>query len=519
MQQTFFDIVYKIFYDTAQRDFKDVQLLLSEKFSFPSIKFEPKIEVQIPIPKKMNDGVTYSGYSFNDSPQQLITAWGFFLATVYHLAAHVAVSNYSLYSNWAKNKTPRIFWRVIDFIEDSAVERYLSSTNPDVWDNLSRIKNNYEQYNEIYTKKSKNTFKIGSKTVNSIKQEMSKETLLCFDKEHENNLVGWASELYKNRNSLDEDCPFYYEQHNSKQLLVFKKNKVTIHPSGKFLNTIKKLNFLYFEEKIRIQNILHQIRKDVVGLSFDEIVLPNEDIYEFFRLKEKNKKILKKIREQIRTVYNNSEDPNTNFYGEIDMELAIQAIASNSERYAEVFNKNEEQRIEETWAILIDNSASLKLRFEQVKDFMLCLAEASDELTGPAGSWGLYSYDQKFSILKDHKGKYNQDVKARIGGLRSGGLSFTPDAILLSGRMLAKNPADLKHLFVFTDDFPTGLWNFDKKLHTAIKQVEGMGIEVIGIGLSPNISKYFSDSCWGVNIRQLVDKFVRVYRMKSQKFL
>jgi nitric oxide reductase activation protein len=150
---------------------------------------------------------------------------------------------------------------------------------------------------------------------------------------------------------------------------------------------------------------------------------------------------------------------------------------------------------------------------------MLCLAEASDELTGPAGSWGLYSYDQKFSILKDHKGKYNQDARARIGGLHSGGLSYTPDAILLSGRMLAKNPADLKHLFVFTDDFPTGLWNYDEKLSITIKAVEKMGIQVIGIGLSPNISKYFTDSCWGTNIRDLVDKFVRIYRMRSSRSL
>ncbi len=194
---------------------------------------------------------------------------------------------------------------------------------------------------------------------------------------------------------------------------------------------------MYYEEKDRIDNILRKMRKEVVGLNFDEVVIPSEDIYEYYKLKEKNKKIIKKIRVQIRTVNNNSEDPQTNFYGEIDMEMAIQAIANNSTDYAEVFNKKEEQRIEESWAILIDNSASLRLRFEPVKDFMLCLAEASDELTGPSGSWGIYSYDQKFSILKDHKGKYNQDVRARIGGLKSGGLSHTPDAILLAGRLLA----------------------------------------------------------------------------------
>jgi nitric oxide reductase activation protein len=360
---------------------------------------------------------------------------------------------------------------------------------------------------------------MGSQIIDSIKQEMSQEVLQCFDEDHKNHLLDWASKLYYNQQILSEKNAFYYEHHNSNQSLLLKKNKIQFTPTGKFENTIKKLNYLYFEEKDRLQDILHKVRNDILGLNFDDIILPNEDIYQFFKLKEKNKKMIKKIREQIRTVYNNSEDPNTNFYGEIDMELAIQAIASNSENVAEVFTKQEEQRIEETWAILIDNSASLKLRFEQVKDFMICLAEASEELTGPSGSWGLYSYDQKFSILKDHKGKYNQDVRARIGGLKSGGLSYTPDALLLSGRMLAKNPADLKHLFVFTDDFPTGLWNYDQKLSLAIKEVERLGIEVIGIGLSSNIQKYFTDSCWGTTMRDLVDKFVRIYRIKSGKFL
>ncbi len=519
MQQTFLDIIYKIFYETSQRDFKDVRLLLSEKFSFPSIKFEPKIEVKIPIPKKIDNGVVYSGYFFKDSPQELTAAWGLFLATVYHLAAHAAVSDYSLYNNWVKNKTPRIFWKVIDFIEDDAVERYLLSTNSDVWNNLSEIRNSHEQHNRFDKMKSQYSLKVGSKIIDSIKHEMSKETLTCFDKEHKNHLLSWASELYKNRLALPEDPPFYYEQRNFNQSLVLKKNKIESFPSGKFENTINKLDFLYHEEKDRIENILHKMRKDIIGLNFDEIILPSEDIFEYIKLKEKNKKIIKKIREQIRSVYNNSEDPQTNVYGEIDMELAIQAISSHTERYAEVFNKTEEQRIEETWAILIDNSASLRLRFEQVKDFMLCLAEASEELTGPSGSWSLYSYDQKFSILKDHKGKYNQDVKARIGGLHSGGLSFTPDAILLAGRTLARNPADLKHLFVFTDDYPTGIWNYDKKAYLAIKEVERMGIELIGIGLSSNITKYFPDSCWGVDIRDLVDKFIRIYRIKSSKFV
>jgi len=519
LQQTFLDIVYKIFYETAQRDFKDVRLLLSEKYFFPSIIYEPNIEVKIPIPKNTENGIVYCGNLFSDSAEGLNSVWSFFLSTVYHMASHVAVSNYSLYDEWKKNKTPRISWQVIDFIEDIMVERYLSSTIPDAWENISQMAITKNNFGEKIKNQSDFRLKFASNLGKSIIDEIHNGPIASLSIQHKENMLSWASKLYQNHFILSKEVPLFYESHNHHQTLLLKKSKENFFPHGKFESTVKKLNFLYLEEKSSIDGILHKIRKDVYGLNFDQIVSPDEDIYEYYNLKEKNKKIIKKIREQIRSVYNNSEDPQNNFYGEIDMELAIQAIASHSERYAEVFNKTEEQRIEETWAILIDNSASLKLRFEEVKDFMLCLAEASDELTGPSGSWGLYGYDQKFSILKDHKAKYNQDVRARIGGFKSGGLSYTPDAILLSGRMLTKNPADLKHLFVFTDDFPTGLWNHDQKLFLAIKQVEAMGIEVIGIGLTSNISKYFKDSCYGTDLKDLVDKFIRIYRMKSSKFV
>ncbi len=517
MQQTFLDIVYKIFYETAQRDFKDVRLLLSEKFFSPSIKFEPTIEVKIPIPRRTKHGFSYSGYLFKNTPRDLISVWSFFLATVYHLAAHVAVSNYSMYNNWAKGKTPDLAWKIITFIEDDAVERYLLANNHDVWINLSKIKNDYFQHYKIKTKKSQFSLNLGSKRLDSIKQEMERANLRPFEKNTQNQQIEWASELYRKRLLVSEDSPFYLEQNTGSHSLMLKPNTLDISPSGKFATTIKKLNYLYLEEKDRIDHLKHQMRKELFGLNFDEIIFPREDIFQFFQLKEENKKILKKIREQIRNVLNNNEDPQNNMFGEIDMELAIQAIASNTQDYAEVFTKQEEQRIEEVWGILIDNSASMRLRFKQVKDFMLCLAEASDELTGPAGSWGLFSYDQKFSILKDHKGKYNQDCKARIGGLYSGGLSYTSDAILLAGRVMAKNPGDVRNLFVFTDDFPTGIWNEDLKLKAAIREVENMGVEVIGIGLSSGISKYFRDSCWGFTMRELVNQFIKVYSMKTTR--
>ena len=315
MQQTFLDIIYKIFYDTSQRDFKDVQLILSEKFNFPSIEFEPQIVVKVPIPRKTTEGTIYCNSYFSDSIEDQTVAWSLFLSTIYHLAAHVAVSQYSIYDTWKKNKTPRIFWKIIDFIEDDAVERYLSVTNPDIWENISRIRMESLKSQQSITKKQQYAKNLGSKSLETVKEEMSNEILQCFDQDHQNHVLQWATYLYKNQNIISEPSPFFYEQHFSNTSLILKQNKIQFTPSGKFQSTINKLSFLYLEEKERIENILHSIRKDVFGLNFDDIVLPNEDIYAYFKLKEKNKKIIKKIREQIRQVVNNAEDPRTNFYG------------------------------------------------------------------------------------------------------------------------------------------------------------------------------------------------------------
>ena len=35
---------------------------------------------------------------------------------------YILYIDYSLYKNWIKNKTPEVFWRVIDFIEDNSVD-------------------------------------------------------------------------------------------------------------------------------------------------------------------------------------------------------------------------------------------------------------------------------------------------------------------------------------------------------------------------------------------------------------
>ncbi len=61
-----------------------------------------------------------------------------------------------------------------------------------------------------------------------------------------------------------------------------------------------------------------------------------------------------------------------------------------------------------------------------MKEFVVCISESANELTGKSNAWALYSFDNNFQIIKDFNERYNKEVQARIGSLETGGLSLMP---------------------------------------------------------------------------------------------
>jgi len=138
---TFFEFVSRLFYDCSKTEPENVAFFISRKTPYPQILHDSKALAIVPMPKIIKDrGCAFEGYLFEDSEAGRRNLWALFLASIYNLAAHCTVSQYHIYDQWQKDKTREVCWRVIDFIEDVAAEKYLSSINPNAAENIQKIK-------------------------------------------------------------------------------------------------------------------------------------------------------------------------------------------------------------------------------------------------------------------------------------------------------------------------------------------------------------------------------------------
>ncbi|MCZ6581849.1 MAG: VWA domain-containing protein [Thaumarchaeota archaeon] len=518
---SFFDFASRLFYDCSKRKPDEIDFLISRKYHYPLLLEKPKISAIFPIPYKHEDSYVFADYVFEDSEGGNRNLWSLFLASICHLAGHCSVSRYEIYDEWQKNKTQEICWRVIDFIEDIKVEEYLYSENPNLAKNIQEIKticSNYEQESKTKSTQGLDYFTKYNHYNKNIKIHQLREKILQRTKISEQNVLEYADVLYKNRDLLPSFTLPFCEHHKESTMQHLKTCRLNICPTGNFAEDVTKLEELWKVGEHKKARMLSRYRKSLKGLKFHEIVIPTGNMYNYMKMKSKNNLFLKNIRNQLRLIVNTVDDPITQQIGTIDMQLAIQAIAAES-NITDVFNRDEERRGEEAWIILIDNSASMQLKFDIVKEFALCIAESADILTGSSDAWALYSFDSKFSILKDFKENYNQEIKARLGGLSSGGLSFIPDALTLAGRLLQENPRDRKFIIMITDGYSSGYENIGDALIQEIKYLEMSGISIIGIGLPDSVAKYCKNYAVGPNMRKLVGKFISAYRNAAERDL
>jgi len=516
MERTFLDYTSHIFYEISKKNPEDEIFLLSTKTQYPLLSFTPQPQAIIPLPRVQNEKYVFEGMTFENTEDGKRHLWSLFLASLYHLAAHTAVSQYSIYDKWRKNKTQEICWQVIDFIEDVIAEKYLSTTNSDAFDNIKNINSSVmEKYKTGNVKSSanRNNFYVLFLVENQKEIEQIKEDILAKrgGTKHMENMLSCADMLYKNRRLLPQYVLPYYEHHNAQETIKLEKNSTDFQLRGFFEEDIKTLEQLWDAEEQNKARMLSRYRKHLRGLNFDEVIIPSTDINAYLKIKSQNNVLLRKIRDGIRMVTNTQDDPRVQQLGLINMQYAIQAIAAESNT-VEIFEQDEVRRSEEAWVILLDTSASMKLKFDKMKEFALCVSETANELTGRSDAWSLYSFDSKFTIIKDFKEKYSQEVKARVGALKSGGLSFVPDAIELGNRLLAEDMRERKYLFVITDGQSSGDDKFEKRLQKIIKSIGMSGIGIIGVGISDNFTKLFNNNCDGANLREVVTKFIKTYR-------
>jgi hypothetical protein len=259
------------------------------------------------------------------------------------------------------------------------------------------------------------------------------------------------------------------------------------------------------------QKILEQYRVIGKGTHFKSFGFPNEDYTEYIRRRNMLSSTVRRILEKLRLFRNVEGEDYKHEFGSLDLQEAVQVIASRSPR-TDVFVREELQTRDEMWAILIDASYSLSFFTGEVLDIALCMAEVARKLMVNQTSWSMFAFNNGFYIVKDFPEPYSNHIRARIGGLKHHGMTYLPDGLLLAAESLRRRIGDMKVLVVVSDFFPSGYEEVDKALAESVKKIEKTGIGVIGIGINSSaVKKYFRTNCVVENPYDLMKKFVKAF--------
>ncbi len=304
------------------------------------------------------------------------------------------------------------------------------------------------------------------------------------------------------------------ERHYPVWSIKFESRAPVLSAYGEMEERAKKLDVLWQADEVGKSKILRQYKKHMKNLHFDKVVVPQGNLQRYAQTREKVLPILRRIRQQIRLVSNLTDSPTIDQVGYIDMQLAIQAIASETQT-ADIFERDEIRRGEEAWVILVDKSASMNLRCQDLNDLLVCMAESANELTGKYDAWAVYGFDTSFHILKDFKERYSQEVKARIGAIKSSGLTLLPDALELANRVLNEDQRERKYIFVITDGSPSGYARIQEAFSKIVRKTDVSDITLVAIGVSKRVTRGFKNNAQGRDLKTLVAKFITAYRTAS----
>jgi uncharacterized protein YegL len=483
---------------------------------YPILGLYPKLHFTIPLPRKIDDKYAFEGLLFENTDDGRTSLWTLFVSTIFHLAGHAAISDYSIHNKWRKGKTEDISWQVIDFIEDSKVQRYLSQNYEEIWNNIVAVES-YLANNPQRGGSRQDDPKKGKLCMVEADEKkfdfLRKQILQCKD-ENNDDILHFADSLYYDRRLLKVPQLLNGEYHKAISILKLENSAPPLKPSGIMEQYVSQLNDLWEQEEMEKELLLRKYGKYLKNLKFDKVIIPEGNIQSYEEVTTSLRPMIRRIKQQLRLISNLNDYPKIDQIGYVDMQMAIQAIASEGAT-TDIFERDEIRRGEEAWVILIDSSASMRLRFEKIREFAVCVAEAANDLTGNANNWALYTFDSNFKILKDFSEKYNEEVKSRLGAIKNGGLSLLPDALQLSYKLLVADPRERKYIFLLTDGNPTGYDRIHEAFSKIIKKTEVSGITLIGVGITKKAMRCFANRARGKDLNELVAKFITSYKIAA----
>lgn len=307
------------------------------------------------------------------------------------------------------------------------------------------------------------------------------------------------------RNSIDADeLPYILkdiaEKHSLSETFVTSNNDDLVEAEHVF----HREEFLKKQEDKIIQSLKS------VPTKFRTIGYPVKDYAEYLRIKIALAPIIKSIGNQLSSVLTEDAEVSSQVSGIMDLNEAVQAVASESNR-TDVFTRWKHAERGSAWAVLLDNSRSLSNREGMIREIGTIFAEILKKLC-PPNNWGLYAFSDVMVVLKDFKEKYDRNVASRLGGLTCSGATYLPDALHTVSQRLFPLPQNSKVIVVVSDGQPYGYPGIEEKTVTALKRVSNNGVIPIGIGLKyGGISEYFRNWCSVDTLKELPKAFVRLY--------
>lgn len=290
------------------------------------------------------------------------------------------------------------------------------------------------------------------------------------------------------------------EQHSLSETFVASNNDDQVEAEHVF----HREEFLKTQEDKVIQSLKS------VPTKFRTIGYPTRDYAEYLRVKLAIAPIIKSIENQLSSVVTEDAEVSSQVSGVMDLNEAMQAVASESNR-TDVFLRWRYAERGSAWAVLLDNSRSLSNREGMIREIGTIFAEVLKKLC-PPNNWGLYAFSDVMVVLKDFKEKYDRNVASRIGGLTCSGATYLPDALQAVSQRLFPLPQNAKVVVVVSDGQPYGYPGIEEKTITALKRISNNGVIPIGIGLRyGGISEYFRNWCRVDTMKELPKAFVRQY--------
>lgn len=515
MKENIQSVAHQLFFEICEKKPIDIDTFFIEQQYFPKIDYEPRMTVYFPMVREIQEFQTIQGCIFSSLEESQTTIFSLFIASIIHAAGHAKVTDFKKYKLWMKGKNKKRAMETIEFIEDIRVNEFLKKDYPEYYSEIEKITSYFTVLNEkkeIEDTK-KNSKKIFSnRFLSDIKKQRItlKKEILNLDSEKSEEFIKIADTIYESSNILsDHRLPFADHYSHPKKIGKWVEN-IKLDCNGKIQETAVRYSEIWLDQLKRRAKVRKKYGGITEDLEFDRIDFAPENIGEYLRLKNATHLFLKKMSSQIKMTPNVMDEGMPEDMGLLNMQQAIQAVAAQNNEI-QVFEQDDYRRIEEEWAIVVDTSSSMRLKFDEMKKFAICLGEAANEVNSKNGKWGFFTFNNNFTIVKDHYENFDQNSKSRIGGIEIKGLSFIADAVKLCSRILDRENIERRYIFLITDGQALGTYEADQKMKDAVEEARRKGISVVAIGITTGATKIFSLCMPYEGLRKTVQKFLGAY--------